>query len=67
MNEFHRIAQRVKDNTPNGELDGRVDARGHPVYKCSEPDNVYCPICDTFFDPRSGVDAAHYLTGRRNG
>lgn len=43
------IAYRLRVNTPNSEPDGRLCPEQHAVYKCSEPDNVYCPLCDTYY------------------
>jgi hypothetical protein len=48
-----RIIARLRVNTPNSHaIPGWHDAHGHQVYECSERDNVYCPICDTFYDPK---------------
>lgn len=32
--------------------DGPLCPDGHPTERCSEPDNVFCPTCDTYYDPR---------------
>jgi hypothetical protein len=34
---------------------GESQSYFHEVYRCSEPDNFYCPICDTYYPPEDLV------------
>ena len=48
------IKNRIRMNTPGPHYsipDYRCP-KGHAVYECSEPDNVYCPTCDVYWDPK---------------
>jgi hypothetical protein len=42
---------KIDDNSIGTPVIGKVCPDGHQVYECSEPDNVYCPDCDTCYPP----------------
>ena len=44
--------QRLVDENSNGQIiDNLLCDNGHRVYECGEADNVYCPYCDTYYNP----------------
>jgi len=52
MNEDVRRVAMGLEPLEVGEWSSFVCPEGHMTKKCSEPDNVYCPTCDTYYDPR---------------